>query len=170
MRSTTTCVAALALAALALTALAPAQIASFTTYGNGCNPGSPPPLIQAVTLPRIGTAFTVRHVALPSGQTPVSIDLPALIMGLQQAQTPVPVLSPSQPANCNFLLTTDVILFMPWQGSSYANQYTMQIPNDVGLVGLTFFQQWAELYSRCQPTCQPLMIRVSNAATVVVGS
>ncbi|MCA8965935.1 MAG: hypothetical protein H6838_00770 [Planctomycetes bacterium] len=155
---------------LALAAFAPAQTASFTTYGTGCGaPGNPPPLIQALTLPQIGAAFTVRFVALPSGQTPVSVDWPAMIMGLQQAQTPVPVLSPSQPANCNFLLSTDVILFMPWNGTSYQNTFTMQIPNDPGLIGVSFHQQWAELYSRCQPTCQPLMIRVTNAATATVG-
>ena len=160
----------LSVAALAIAPFAPAQTASFTTYGSGCGaPGNPPPLIQAVTMPQIGAAFTVRYVALPSGQTPVSIDWPAMILGLQQAQTPVPVLSTSQPANCNFWLSTDVIQFMPWNGTSYQNTFTMLIPNDMGLLGVTFHQQWAELYSRCQPTCQPLMIRVTNAGTAVVG-
>ncbi|MCA8949576.1 MAG: hypothetical protein KDE27_08745 [Planctomycetes bacterium] len=156
-----------ALAALASTGLA--QSASFTPYGAGCGLSGPPPLIQAVTLPQLGSAFTVRYVALPAGQTPVSIDLPALVMGLQQASTPVPVLSSLQPANCNFLTSSEIAVIMPWNGTSYPSQYTVQIPNDQNLLGVAFHQQWVELYSRCQPTCTPMMIRVTNAATAVVG-
>lgn len=157
------------LAAILLAAATTAQTASFTPYGAGCGLSGPPPLIQAVTPPQIGTAFTVRHVALPAGQTPVSIDLPAIVMGLQQTTTPVPVLSALQPSNCNFLTSSEIAVIMAWNGSSYPNTFTIQLPNDAGLAGVTFYQQWVELYSRCQPTCVPQMIRVTNAATVVVG-
>lgn len=156
-----------AIAATALPLLA--QNASFTTYGTGCNPGNAPPLIQALTMPQLGATFTVRYVALPAGQTPVSIDQPALLIGLQTALIPMPPISNIQPAGCNLLTSSEIAILMPWSGSSYANSYGMAIPNGAGLIGFAFHLQWAELYSRCQPTCVPMMVRVSNAGTATVG-
>lgn len=157
------------LAGLLLTSLGLAQTASFSTYGTGCNPSQPPPLIANSGLPVLGTTFTVSFVALPAGRTPVSEDWPIFLIGLQQAQVPVPVLSPSQPAGCNLLTTTDIAMPMPWLGSSFQNQVQLAVPFHPALAGGSVYLQWAELYSRCSPTCTPTFLRVTNAAIAKLG-
>ncbi len=157
------------LAALAGTNLASAQNASFTNYGSGCTSGGPPPLIQALSLPVLGSTMTVRYVALPAGQSPVSIDWPMLIMGLQQTNTPVPPLSSFQPPNCTILVSPDVVIPMVWSGSSYPNTYALAIPNNNALAGYVLHLQFLDIYFRCQPTCDLQMIRATNAGTAVLG-
>ncbi len=154
---------------LVLLATAGAAQASFTTYGTGCNPSNPPPLIRSTGVPVLGTTFTVSFLALPSGRTPVSEDWPIFLMGVQQLQIPVPVLSALQPPNCFLYTTTDIIVPMPWLGSAFANQFQMLIPANPHLIGFPLYMQWAEIYSRCQPTCVPSMIRVTNGAIATLG-
>ncbi|MEZ5966071.1 MAG: hypothetical protein R3F56_19705 [Planctomycetota bacterium] len=143
--------------------------ASFTAYGTGCNPSNPPPLIRNSGLPVLGTTFTVSFAALPSGRTPVSEDWPLFLMGLQQTQVPVPVLSSLQPPNCFLYTSTEFVVPMPWLGSSFDNQVAIAVPNNAALMGFTLYMQWAELYSSCRPTCVPSMIRVTNGAAAVLG-
>ena len=145
------------------------QNASFTNYGSGCGSGGPPPLIQALTLPVLGSQMTVRYVALPAGQSPVSVDWPVLIMGIAQTSTPVPPLSPFQPANCTILTSPDVVDPMMWLGSSYESQRSIPIPNNTGLAGAQFHLQFADIYFRCQPSCELQIIRVTNAGTATIG-
>lgn len=152
-----------------LAASATSQNASFTSYGSGCGSGGPPPLIQALTLPVIGNQMTVRYVALPAGQSPVSVDWPVLIMGIAQTSTPVPPLSPFQPPNCTILASPDVVDPMMWLGSSYESQRSIPIPNNAGLAGAQFHLQFADIYFRCQPTCELQIIRVTNAGTATIG-
>ena len=117
----------------------------------------------------LGGAMTVRYVALPAGQTPVSVDWPMLVMGLQQISTPVPPISPIQPSNCTIYASPDVVVPMAWLGQSYETQRTIPIPNNVALAGFTFQLQFLDLYFRCQPTCDFQMIRTTNAGTAVLG-
>lgn len=157
------------LAVVLTSGLCAAQLANVTTYGTGCNSSGPPPVIQFSARPQLGSSFAVLFQALPSGQTPVSQDWPMLLMGLQQTSVPVPVLSTLQLPNCNLLTSTDLILPMPWLGTSYQSQVTLMVPNNQALLGFVVYMQWAELYSRCQPTCTPMMIRVTNGAAVTLG-
>jgi len=166
MNATTTTI----LAAAALAAGASAQ-ASFTNYGRGCGlPGSPPPLIRFTGLPQVGMSYTINQVALPNSITPVSIDLPILISGLQQTMLPVPTYSSLQPAGCFQLCTIDVFEIMPQVSpNGFQTSATWTVPNNPNLVGLQYHHQWASLYSSCRPTCTAGMVRVSDAAIVTVG-
>ena len=145
------------------------QTASFTNYGRGCDlPGSPPPLIRSTGLPQLGATFTVRYIG-PNGQTPVSQDQPVLLTGFSTLSWPIPPISSLQPAGCLLLVLPEIVIPMPWTGSRYQDQFPMQIPNDVGLLGATMHQQFACFYSRCQPTCNLQMLRMSDAGTTVIG-
>lgn len=158
------------LLAVAFTAgVCTAQNANITTFGSGCASSGPPPLIQFSARPQLGATFNVQFNALPSGQTPVSQDWPILCIGWHQTSVPVPVLSGLQIANCNLLTTSQVLIPMAWLGSSYQSQVPLSVPNNQVLLGFTIYMQWIELYSRCQPTCVPSMIRVSNGAAVTFG-
>lgn len=146
--------------------------ASFTNYGSGCgSPGSPPPLIRFSGLPQIGTSYTVQQIALPNGISPVSVDLPILISGLQRVSLPVPTYSPTQPTNCMQLTSIDVFEIMPQTSASrFATSTPWVVPNNPNLIGLQYHHQWASLYSRCAGgVCTPQLVRVSDAAIVTVG-
>jgi len=156
--------------AAALTASTLAAQASFTNYGRGCALGGPPPLIRFTGLPQVGTTYTISQVALPNSITPVSIDLPILISGLNQVSLPVPVFSPAQPAGCNQLTTSDVFEIMPMTSpTGFATSTTWTLPNNPNLVGLQYNHQWVSLNSRCTGFCTAQLVRVSNAATAQVG-
>jgi hypothetical protein len=157
------------LATVLLAGPAVAQAASFTTYGTGCNPGNPLPLIRNSGLPVLGTTFTVSFIALPNSRTPVSEDWPIFLLGFQQIQVPVPALSAAQPANCFLYTSTDFAEFMPWLGASFQNQVQIPVPLNPGVIGFTLYMQWASLNSRCQPNCTPSLIRVTNGAAATLG-
>ena len=152
----------------AVTGALPAQ-GSFTNYGRGCTlPGSPPPLIRATGQPLIGQSYTVRYVG-PNSITPVSMDQPALLTGVQQASITVPPISPLQPGNCQILLVPVVTLVMPRAGSAFQGQLTLMVPLDPSLIGQSLFHQFIGLYSSCRPSCVLQMVRTSDGLHVVFG-
>ncbi len=161
----------LVLSLFLISAVLPAQSASVTNYGRGCElTSNPPPLIRANNLPKIGTTFQVRFIG-PNSVTPVSQDQPVLVTGLSSAAVTIPPISSLQPANCQLLVNPLLFLFMPRSGSAYLGQVDMPIPNNRSLLGFTVYQQFASIYRRCGSVgCVDQMIRVSDGLKVVVGT
>ena len=154
---------------LLLCSLASAQTASFARFGRGCTTSGPPPLLNARTLPKLGTNFTVTYTG-PNGRTPVSIDQPVLLTGRAQVNVTIPRFSNLQPGNCVLYTVPILLTVMPWTGSRFQDSVTLAIPNSRTLLGLTLYQQFVDVYFSCRPNCQMLMLRTTNGGKIVIGT
>lgn len=99
-------------------------IASWSTNGIGCSNGTSAPDLQLLSLPNLGSSFTVRINGLNSGPA-------VMIVGLASANAP---LTQSMFASgCTLLARPDVVQTMTV--FSTLAIYTLPIPNDPSLAG-----------------------------------
>jgi hypothetical protein len=128
---------------------APAQQASYTTYGPACGGthGDPPtmPVLWATGLPRLGSSFTVHYQSprIACGRNYIS---PFLVTGKSAVAWRITDLGPVilGGPNCYVLSSAEVLQIDPWGGAT--GQLTFVVPNDNALLGLRLYQQWWLLY------------------------
>lgn len=99
-------------------------IASWSTNGIGCSNGTSAPDLQLLSLPNLGSNFTVRTNGLNSGPA-------VMIVGLASANAPLT--QSSFASGCTLLARPDVVQTMTV--FSTLAIYTLPIPNDPSLAG-----------------------------------
>lgn len=168
----------LVLATLFPVAMTSAQQASFTPFGVPCTfPGEPTPAIGSRGLPQLGTTFDVTYQG-PNRNTSAAQQRiqPFLVTGLSAFPAPVPVpagIFPQQQAGCFVFIFPDFVVPMPLarSGRTYESSVSLTIPNDVRLLGATWFHQWFALFVQCGIAgCDPFWAVTSDAARVVAGN
>lgn len=135
-------------------------VASYSTYGNGClgSRGVPHIAAQGISMPRVGSTFTLQANNLPwTGVT-------FLFLGLSNTAysgTPLPFnLATMGAPNCSVLCSGDQLQVMSTVLGSGA--WSWQVPP---LPGLTFYNQAFAL----DPTTNALGLVTSNAGTGIIG-
>lgn len=135
------------LCAVAIACTAVSQ--TVTQYGTACGAtgGPPPRLYYTGALPVIGGNFILTYTGPNGGVAGVYDEHPHLLLGFAQTNVAIPA-SISFFAGCTLLVQPVVTLPMPVSGSGYASQYTLAVPNDPTVTGLTLNAQMVVLYQR----------------------
>jgi hypothetical protein len=173
----------LAVAGVLLSALGLAQ-ASYTYYGPQCAARGPIGL-TVEGLPRLGgdltTIYTGPHSYMAwsnrsgSGE---SGSQPILLIGVSDrafGALPLPFMLPWSPyGQCQLLASAEIMLPMatdPRYNNMYLDRFTLRIPNDARLFGVSFYQQWLTFTRGCvypSPGCN-YDLSSSNGGKATVG-
>ncbi len=175
------------LLALCTTAL-PAQSASYTLFGTACTPfpsSVPAPSLTVAGVPQLGSSFTVTYTGPNYRRATPSFGFataqPVLLTGVSNTswaglslpfEIPSIFTTPHQPMfhGCTLLVSPDIAVataMMP-SGTSYRDRITIRVPNDTGLLGVRFYQQWLGVEVRpCCPYSRA--IYSSNGGAAVIG-
>lgn len=107
--------------------------ANSASYGNGCLGPAGPVVLAALDSPWVGANYRVRAYGMPANSVAVHAT------GLAQATVALPPLLPQSLPGCQLLTSAEVLgLALPNGGIA---EPRLQLPNDVALVGRTFYQQ-----------------------------
>jgi hypothetical protein len=165
-------VLSLAVLCLLLTlATAPAQQASYTTYGPACGGtyGDPPtmPQLWATGLPRLGASFLVHYqgprfncryyvgAAIATGLSAVAVRIPnlgSIVLG---------------GPNCWLLTSAEVVQWLHPLSGPRAN---FAVPNDPALLGVRLYQQWWLFYSVECPQDPQGYLFMTNGGALTIGT
>ena len=134
-----------ALVAISLPTFAAAQTGSYNYYGTGCPTASP---FSVDGVPKLGTAITVKCYGSYSSFFSQTYRL--LLTGFSKDQmggTKLPLYG----LGCGPLLTSsELVWLVPFAGTpTTIVSIPFPIPDDSGLVGLSFYQQVLELSRNC---------------------
>jgi len=157
-----------------LGSIATAQTPSVTPFGTGCTFASQTLAIGNQGLPQIGQSFRITYTGpnftFNSGQ---QIAWPHLGLGFQQAVTVLPQsLLPQQPAGCTGFIVPIAMIATPMDPvlPVFDNFVSIALPNDPGLVGVSFLAQWLTLFEQCGfAGCGLAAALTSDAAVVTIG-
>jgi hypothetical protein len=133
---------------------------SFTRFANGCAGSLPAATLVPSDTPRIGTSLQVTVRELP-------VDAAFLVVGFGTTTSnfgPLPLaLAPFGMPGCTARVGDDAVHFLG--GSDGEARWTLGIPHDAGLVGVTFHLQAVVL----DPIANPAGAVLSDAMRALVG-
>ncbi len=112
------------------------EYASWIPYGSGCPGTNGVPSLQVVSVPALGSTFSLSVQNLAGG-------IALMVTGLGQLYLPLQPLGLGFGASCTLLVTPDALAVLPQAGGSAS--WSMLIPNVPAFVGLHLFNQAAEL-------------------------
>ncbi|MCA8948402.1 MAG: hypothetical protein KDE27_02800 [Planctomycetes bacterium] len=127
--------------------------------GAGCSGTAGPNVLTAITLPWLGSDYTVTATGMPANGLAVTL------LGAQTASTPLATLSPQAGANCDLLVTPLAAALQVTSANPLT--FTLPIPDDRALVGATLHQQVLAL--ELTPQSQPLLLTSTNRLTLEPG-
>ena len=136
--------------------------ASWTAFGSGCAGSNGTPDLQLVSLPSLGSTFSIRMDNLPNGGVSY--------MGFGFSNTvfngmALPAsLAPSGLPGCTLLASLDAGTLLINLGTSAT--WSLTLPNDPSLAGITFYNQG---FSFDPAVARPVRAAVSNAGQAVVN-
>ena len=157
---------------LTLAAAAPAQIASITPFGTAC--GQVPSVIATVGLPRPGSAVTFTHSPMTSSgmfgsyTTWLALGFPQTSWAGGPLPWPVPAWMTNPVSGCTLYVAPDVVVQGTQSPATNDDRVVLAIPNNPGLLGVTFDAQW--LPTQFRFTMMTIRYHLSSAMRLVVGN
>jgi len=138
------------------------NVGAYVSFGTGCGTGASLPVLIADGIPEIGKPLTVSVSTAVTGQPA------ALFTGLSRtAWGPFTLpldLTPLGARGCSLLVSIDVVEAVLLSNAGEGS-VVLPIPNDVGLVGASFFQQWAVVH----PPASSLGLLFSRGGEARIG-
>jgi trimeric autotransporter adhesin len=107
--------------------------ASAASYGSGCTGTAGPVTLSTVAPPWLGGTCRARATGLPLDALAVGV------FGFGQLAMPMPTVHPAGTPGCTLLVTDEILLHFPLAAASVDT--ALPIPDDVALIGATFFHQ-----------------------------